>query len=44
MNKKWWKESVIYQIYPRSFYDINVIIEKLNYLQELDAAYHVLAE
>jgi glycosidase len=21
MNKAWWKESVVYQIYPRSFYD-----------------------
>ena len=23
MQKTWWKESVIYQIYPRSFYDSN---------------------
>ena len=23
MNKAWWKESVIYQIYPRSFCDSN---------------------
>ncbi len=22
MNRKWWKEAVIYQIYPRSFMDI----------------------
>jgi glycosidase len=22
-NKKWWKESVVYQIYPRSFMDSN---------------------
>ncbi|WP_261130754.1 alpha-glucosidase [Bacillus sp. Marseille-Q3570] len=43
MNRTWWKESVIYQIYPRSFNDsdndgigdIPGIIEKLDYLQEL---------
>ncbi len=43
MKKTWWKESVIYQIYPRSFNDSNGdgvgdlrgIIEKLDYLQEL---------
>ena len=23
MNKTWWKESVVYQIYPRSFCDSN---------------------
>ena len=23
MDKKWWKESVVYQIYPRSFCDSN---------------------
>ena len=23
MKKAWWKESVVYQIYPRSFYDSN---------------------
>lgn len=23
MRKNWWKEQVIYQIYPRSFYDSN---------------------
>lgn len=23
MNKTWWKNSVIYQIYPRSFADSN---------------------
>jgi len=43
MNRTWWKESVVYQIYPRSFYDINGdgigdlrgIIQKLDYLKEL---------
>lgn len=43
ITEKWWKEAVIYQIYPRSFYDTNGdgigdlrgIIEKLDYLQEL---------
>ncbi|MEA3224093.1 MAG: alpha-glucosidase [Thermodesulfobacteriota bacterium] len=42
-NWVWWKHGVIYQIYPRSFYDstgdgigdINGIIEKLDYLSEL---------
>jgi hypothetical protein len=23
VQKKWWKESVVYQIYPRSFKDSN---------------------
>ena len=43
MVKKWWKEAIIYQIYPRSFYDSNGdgignlrgIIEKLDYLKDL---------
>lgn len=43
MNKAWWKESVVYQIYPRSFCDSNAdgigdlrgIIGKLDYLQTL---------
>ena len=43
MNKKWWKESVVYQIYPRSFNDsngdgigdLNGITEKLDYLKNL---------
>jgi len=42
-TKKWWKEAVAYQIYPRSFYDTNGdgigdirgIIEKLDYLKDL---------
>ncbi len=21
MDRKWWKEAVVYQVYPRSFYD-----------------------
>lgn len=43
IEKKWWKEAVFYQIYPRSFKDSNGdgigdirgIIEKLDYLKEL---------
>lgn len=43
MEKAWWKESVVYQIYPRSFCDSNGdgigdipgIISKLDYLKEL---------
>jgi oligo-1,6-glucosidase len=43
MNRAWWKECVVYQIYPRSFYDSNGdgigdlrgIIQKLDYLKEL---------
>lgn len=44
MERKWWHSSVVYQIYPRSFNDsngdgigdINGIIEKLDYLKELE--------
>ena len=43
MEKKWWKESVVYQIYPKSFKDSNGdgigdirgTIQKLDYLKEL---------
>ncbi|MEC0137364.1 alpha-glucosidase [Paenibacillus macerans] len=43
MQKKWWKESVVYQIYPRSFMDSNGdgigdlqgIVSKLDYLKTL---------
>lgn len=42
-KRKWWKEAVAYEIYPRSFKDSNGdgigdiqgIIEKLDYLQDL---------
>lgn len=42
-NFKWWKHGVVYQIYPRSFYDSNDdgigdiigILEKLDYLHQL---------
>ncbi len=42
-EKRWWKECVVYQIYPRSFYDSNGdgigdlrgIIQKLDYLKTL---------
>jgi len=43
MNPKWWKESVVYEIYPKSFMDANGdgvgdlagIVSKLDYLQDL---------
>ena len=43
MEKKWWKESIVYQIYPRSFKDsngdgigdLNGITERMEYLEKL---------
>ena len=43
VNKKWWKEKVVYQLYPRSFKDTNRdgigdlkgIIEKLDYIKSV---------
>jgi oligo-1,6-glucosidase len=42
-NRRWWKEAVVYQVYPRSFKDsnndgvgdINGIISELDYLKQL---------
>ena len=42
-DRKWWKEGVVYQIYPRSFYDsngdgigdLNGITQKLDYISSL---------
>ena len=50
MEKKWWKESVVYQIYPKSFKDSNGdgvgdirgIIQKLDYLKELGVNVDIL--
>jgi oligo-1,6-glucosidase len=43
VNKKWWKEAIVYQIYPRSFQDsdgdgvgdLKGIISRLDYLKSL---------
>ena len=43
MNRQWWKEGVVYQIYPRSFQDSNGdgvgdlqgIIKRLDYIASL---------
>ena len=43
MDRKWWKESVVYQIYPSSFQDsdgdgigdLNGIRSRLDYLKDL---------
>lgn len=43
MEKKWWQREIVYQIYPKSFYDSNQdgigdirgITEKLDYLKNL---------
>lgn len=43
MKNEWWKNAVIYQVYPKSFYDTNAdgigdlqgIDEKLDYLKKL---------
>ncbi|WP_139488746.1 glycoside hydrolase family 13 protein [Brevibacillus dissolubilis] len=43
MNRTWWKEAVVYQVYWRSFYDtngdgygdLNGLIQKLDYIKNL---------
>ena len=50
MKEKWWKNAVIYQIYPRSFMDANNdgvgdlkgIISKLDYLSFLGIECHLV--
>ena len=43
LNDDWWKDAVVYQIYPRSFKDVNGdglgdiagVTEKMDYLKNL---------
>ena len=43
-RREWWKDSLVYQIYPRSFQDsngdgigdLNGIRQRLGYLKELE--------
>ena len=43
VNRKWWKEAIVYQLYPRSFKDtdgdgigdLKGVIEKLDYIKSL---------
>ncbi|AFH65859.1 alpha-glucosidase [Paenibacillus caseinilyticus] len=45
MERRWWKESVVYQVYPRSFMDSNGdgigdlrgLVDRLDYIRELGA-------
>lgn len=45
INRAWWKEAVVYQVYPRSFMDSNGdgigdlkgVISKLDYIRDLGA-------
>ena len=45
IRRAWWKEAVVYQIYPRSFQDTNGdgvgdlpgVIRRLDYVKELGA-------
>ena len=52
MARKWWKEAVVYQIYPRSFLDTNGdgigdlqgIISKLDYIKALGANTKIISQ